>query len=57
MPSTVVSGSFAVLCLASVSDEDFEKFNRYFERYVGDIARALKKVLESEQTLEMVQLI
>jgi len=40
-----------------VSDEDFEKFNIYFKRYVGDFSKSLKKVLESEDTIEMVQLI
>ena len=42
-----------------VSDEDFDKFNRHFERYVGNIARPLKKFLEADQTLmaEIVQLI
>jgi len=40
-----------------VSDEDFEKFNRYFKYHVGSIAMALKRVLESEDTIEMIQLI
>merc|ERR1711874_177468 len=40
-----------------VSEDDFEKFNHYFMRYVGDISKSLKKALESEDTIEMVQLI
>ena len=40
-----------------VSDEDFEEFNGYFKKHVGYIAMALKNVLESEDTIEMVQLI
>jgi len=40
-----------------VSEDDFEKFNRYFKRYVGDISKSLKKALESEETIDMVQLI
>jgi len=40
-----------------VSNENFEKFNLYFKAYVGDIGRALKKALESEETLDMVHLI
>merc|ERR1711953_196805 len=40
-----------------ISEDDFEKFNHYFKRYVGSIAKSLKKALESEDTLEMVQLI
>ena len=39
-----------------ISEDDFEKFNHYFKYYVGSIAKSLKKVLESEDTLEMVQL-
>merc|ERR1711953_88792 len=39
-----------------VSEDELEMFNRYFKRYVGDISKSLKKVLESEYTLEMVQL-
>ena len=40
-----------------VSDDDFEKFNRYFNYYVGSIGKSVKKVLESEDTIGMVQLI
>ena len=39
-----------------ISEDDFEKFNHYFKYYVGSIAKSLRKVLESEDTLEMVQL-
>merc|ERR1711953_525688 len=39
-----------------VSEDDFEKFNHYFKYYVGSIAKSLRKVLESEDTIEMVQL-
>merc|ERR1711874_9753 len=51
------SSSLGQVITDLVADEDFEKFNRYFERYVGDISKALKNVLQSEETLEMVQLI
>merc|ERR1711953_751434 len=40
-----------------ISEDDFEKFNHYFKRYVGDISKSLKKALESGDSLEMVQLI
>ena len=40
-----------------VSEEDLEKFNHYFKRYAGELGRALKKGLESEDTIEMVQLL
>merc|ERR1712224_476332 len=40
-----------------VSEDDFQWFNHYFERYVGDVSKSLKKVLESEETIEMVQLV
>jgi len=40
-----------------VSEDEFEWFNHYFERYVGDIARALEKALQSEETLKMVEVI
>merc|ERR1711953_1265887 len=40
-----------------VSEDGLEMFNRYFKRYVGDISKSLKKALESEDTLEMVQLV
>jgi len=39
-----------------VSEDELEMFNRYFKRYVGDISKSLKKALESEDTIEMVQL-
>ena len=50
------SSSLGQVITDLVSEDDFEKFNRYFERYIGDTALALKKVLEAEDTLEMVQL-
>ena len=40
-----------------ISDEEFGEFNINFERYIGEMSQAVKKVLESQETIEMVQTI
>ena len=50
------SSSLSQAITELVSEDDFQKFNHYFQRYVGSIAMALETVLESEDSIEMVQL-
>ena len=40
-----------------ISVEEFENFNIYFKRYIGNISQSVIKVLGSEETPQMVQLI
>jgi len=51
------SSTLSKLITVLVSEKDFKELNGDFERYVGPLSNAVRNVLESRETIEMIQLI